>query len=185
MDDQKSSPHRVDDERAATGLTQGDKLRGIQSVTDAALFRLGPEELLDALAERVRQALRADTAGVLLLDPASRHLVATAASGLEDEVRQGVRVPVGKDFAGRVAAQGRGVVLNEVDHTKIVNPLLLDKGIRSLMGAPLRAGGDGDRRDARRHLEPTVVYQRGPGSAADRGRPGGPRGPGAQRSDRP
>ena len=33
------------------------------------------------------------------------------------------------------------MILSEVDHTKVVNPILLDTGIRSLMGAPLRAGG--------------------------------------------
>ena len=33
------------------------------------------------------------------------------------------------------------MILTEVDHTTVVNPILLDKGIQSLMGAPLRAGG--------------------------------------------
>jgi hypothetical protein len=47
---------------------------------------------------------------------------------------------VGKGFAGRIAAEGRPLVLDEVDHSKVVNPLLLSKGIRSLMGAPLRSG---------------------------------------------
>jgi len=117
------------------------KLRDIESVADAALSRLGPQELLVTLVDRVRQALGADTTAVLLLDMPSGHLVATAASGLEEEVQQGVRVPVGKGFAGRIAAEDRCVILEEVDHTKVVNPLLLDKGIRSLMGAPLRSGG--------------------------------------------
>ncbi len=56
-------------------------------------------------------------------------------------MQQGVRVPVGKGFAGRIAAEDRCVILEQVDHTKVVNPLLFDKGIRSLMGAPLRSGG--------------------------------------------
>src|SRR5205807_1381213 len=47
----------------------------------------------------------------------------------------------GNGFAGRIAAQGRPVILNEVDHTNVVNPILLAKDIRSLMGAPLLAGG--------------------------------------------
>ena len=33
------------------------------------------------------------------------------------------------------------MILTEVDHTTVINPILLDKGIQSLMGAPLRAGG--------------------------------------------
>ena len=118
-----------------------DKLRDIQSITDAALSLLDPQALLDALVERAREALQADTAAVLLLDQRSGQLVATAASGLEEEVRQGVRIPIGRGFAGRIAAQRRPVILDEVNPTNVVNPILLDKGIRSLMGAPLLADG--------------------------------------------
>lgn len=120
---------------------RAEKLRDIQSITDAALSALDPQALLEALVGRVKDALQADTAAVLLLDRPSGQLVATAASGLEEEVRQGVRIPLGRGFAGRIAAEDRPVILAEVDHTKVINPILLDKGIRSLMGAPLRAGG--------------------------------------------
>jgi phosphoserine phosphatase RsbU/P len=127
--------------RSAMRPDEAEKLRDIQSITDAALSMLDPESLLNVLVDRVKEALQADTAAVLLLDRRSGHLVATAASGLEEEVRQGVRIPLGKGFAGRIAAQGRPVIIDEVDHTKVVNPILLTKGIRSLMGAPLLAGG--------------------------------------------
>jgi phosphoserine phosphatase RsbU/P len=118
-----------------------DRLRGIQSVTDAALSMLDPQTLLAELTGRAREALQADTAAILLLDRRSGQLVATAASGLEEEVQRGVRIPLGRGFAGRIAAQGRPVVIDEVDHTKVFNPILLDKGIRSLMGVPLLAEG--------------------------------------------
>jgi phosphoserine phosphatase RsbU/P len=118
-----------------------EKLRDVQSITDAALSVLDPQALLDALVGRVKEALQADTAAVLLLDRRAGQLVATAASGLEEEVLQGVRIPVGRGFAGRIAAQGRPVILNQVDHTKVINPILLEKGIRSLLGAPLLAEG--------------------------------------------
>jgi sigma-B regulation protein RsbU (phosphoserine phosphatase) len=131
----------TDAPRPVTPPEWADKLRDIQSITDAALSMLDPRALLDALVERAKEALGADTSAILLLDRRSGQLVATAASGLEEEVRQGVRIPVGRGFAGRIAAQGRPVVLDEVDHTKVINPILLDKGIRSLMGAPLRAEG--------------------------------------------
>jgi phosphoserine phosphatase RsbU/P len=118
-----------------------EKLRDIQSITDSALSMLGPEGLLDVLVERVKEALQADTAAVLMLDRPAGQLVATAASGLEEEVQQGVRIPLGKGFAGLVAAEGRPVILNEVDPTKVVNPILTAKGIRSLLGAPLLVDG--------------------------------------------
>jgi serine phosphatase RsbU (regulator of sigma subunit) len=124
----------------AEGLA-ADRLRGIESVTDAALSRLDEYALLSALVERVKEVLQADTAAVLLLDQSARQLIATAASGIEEEVRQGVRVPLGTGFAGRVAASREPVILTRVDHTTVRNPLLVDRGIRSLLGVPLLVGG--------------------------------------------
>ncbi len=136
-------PARADTARTPAAVLPGwaEKLRDIQSITDAALSMLDPQAMLQTLADRVKDALQADTAAVLLLDPRSGHLVATVASGLEEEVRQGVRIPLGRGFAGRIAAEGRPVIIDEVDHTNVVNPILLDKGIRSLAGAPLLADG--------------------------------------------
>jgi serine phosphatase RsbU (regulator of sigma subunit) len=118
-----------------------DKLRDIQSITDAALSQLDPQALLDALVGRVRDALQADTAAVLLLDRPNGQLVAAAAAGLEEEVEQGTHIPIGRGFAGRIAALGKPVILDKVDHTRVVNPILLAKGIRSLLGAPLLVDG--------------------------------------------
>jgi sigma-B regulation protein RsbU (phosphoserine phosphatase) len=126
---------------AARGVRSG-RLRDIEALTDAALSRLDEQALLRALLERVRQVFQADTAAVLLLDGPAGQLVATAASGIEEEVRQGVRVPLGAGFAGRVAASREPVILTRVDHTTVRNPLLVDRGIRSLLGVPLLAGGE-------------------------------------------
>jgi putative methionine-R-sulfoxide reductase with GAF domain len=125
------------------GLAQEvEQLRRIQSVTDASLAHLEIDELLDTLLERTREILGADTAAVLLIDRAAREMVATAAKGIEEEVRGGIRIPIGQGFAGRVAAEGRAVILQTVDHTTVRNPILIDLGIRSLLGVPLIADGD-------------------------------------------
>jgi serine phosphatase RsbU (regulator of sigma subunit) len=128
-------------EDADSGGLAADRLRGIESVTDAALSRLDEQALLNALVERVKKVLQADTAAVLLLDERGGQLVATVASGLEEEVRQGVRIPLGTGFAGLVAASRQPVILTRVDHTTVRNPLLIDRGIRSLLGVPLLVGG--------------------------------------------
>ncbi|MGH2720484.1 MAG: ATP-binding SpoIIE family protein phosphatase [Actinomycetota bacterium] len=118
-----------------------EHLRRVQTVTDAALAHLTVETLLDELLSRIRELLNADTAAVLLVDESKRELVATAAKGIEEEVEQGVRLPVGAGFAGRIAATGAPVVLEHVDHSKVLDPLLLQKGIRSLAGVPLIVDG--------------------------------------------
>lgn len=132
-----SSPApKPDADRALAG-----RLHDVEVLADAALSRLDEKALLETLLERVKKVLQADTAAVLLLDRSASQLVATAASGIEDEVLQGVRVPLGKGFAGRVAASQEPVILTRVDSSTVRNPLLVDRGIKSLLGVPLFAGG--------------------------------------------
>jgi signal transduction histidine kinase len=118
------------------------QLGRLQELTDAALGHLELEQLLSALLERTKALLEVDTCAILLLDQEHGELVARAAVGIEEEVERGVRIPVGKGFAGRVAADRRPVVLRDVDHADVLNPLLREKGIKSLLGVPLLVQGD-------------------------------------------
>ena len=122
-------------------LDAAEQLRRLQAVTDAALAHLDLDTLLNELLTRIREALRADTCAFLLLDASGTELIARAAQGIEEEVEQGVRLPVGRGFAGRVAATQRPVVIDDVDHADILNPILREKGIKSLAGAPLITHG--------------------------------------------
>jgi hypothetical protein len=117
-----------------------DHLRRLESVTDLALSQLDLEALLPELLDRVRDLLGADTAAVLLMDDSGDFLRAVAARGLEEEVKQGTRVPVGRGFAGQVAARRAPVVIPEVSPRTVVNPILLRKGVRSMLGVPLLEG---------------------------------------------
>jgi signal transduction histidine kinase len=126
----------------ASGVnSDAERLRRLQALTDAALSSLDLDELLAALLERSRAILGADTCAILLLDEVRNELVARAAVGIEEEVEQGVRIPVGRGFAGRVAAEGRPVILEDVDHADVLNPILREKGIKSLLGVPMLARG--------------------------------------------
>ena len=122
---------------SADFLSDADRLRRLQLVTDAALSSLDLDELFGRLLERVRDVLDADTCAILLLDEDSNELVARAAVGIEEEVEQGVRIPVGRGFAGRVAAERRAVILDDVDHADVLNLILHQKGIKSLLGVPM------------------------------------------------
>jgi signal transduction histidine kinase len=124
----------LETERRARG-----KLERVQQVTDAALAHLGLEELLQALLLRTRDILGVDTCAILLLEEDRNELVARAAVGIEEEVEQGVRIPIGGGFAGRVAASRKPVILPDVDHAHVLNPILREKGIKSMLGVPLVA----------------------------------------------
>src|SRR5436190_8013692 len=119
-----------------------ERIEHVQAVTDAALSHLGLEELLSVLLPRIREILRTDTCAVLLLDEETNELVARAAVGIEEEVEAEVRIPVGGGFAGRVAATKQPVILDDVDHADVLNPILREKGITSVLGVPLLVGGN-------------------------------------------
>jgi anti-sigma regulatory factor (Ser/Thr protein kinase)/putative methionine-R-sulfoxide reductase with GAF domain len=86
--------------------------------------------------------LDVDTVAILLLDKEANQLVARAARGIEEEVEQGVRIPVGMGFAGRIARERIAIFIEDVDHADIMNPILREKGIHSLLGVPLIVEGD-------------------------------------------
>lgn len=123
-----------------TGIDADERLRRIESVTDAALAHLDVEDLLVELLERTRELLGVDTAAVLTVDPSGQQLVPIAAVGVE-EVRQGIRIPVGRGFAGTIVAERRARILDRVDATTVFNPVLWQTGIQSLLGVPMVSAG--------------------------------------------
>ncbi len=117
------------------------RLESLQRITDAALAYLPQDELLEELLSRITDVLSADTAAILLLDEDAGVLRARAARGIEEEVEQGVQIPVGRGFAGRIAAERHAIAIEDIDHADILNPILREKGIRSLLGVPLLVEG--------------------------------------------
>jgi GAF domain-containing protein/anti-sigma regulatory factor (Ser/Thr protein kinase) len=117
------------------------RLESLQRITDTALAYLPQDDLLEELLSRITEVLSADTAAILMLDEGANVLRARAARGIEEEVEQGVQVPVGRGFAGRIAAERSAIAIEDVDHADIHNPSLREKGIRSLLGVPLLIEG--------------------------------------------
>jgi anti-sigma regulatory factor (Ser/Thr protein kinase)/putative methionine-R-sulfoxide reductase with GAF domain len=126
----------------APDMAPRDQVRTLYRLSDPALSELGLDEFLDELLVRVQEALAVDTVAILLLDPDSQQLVARAAKGIEEEVERGVRLPIGQGFAGRIAAERVAIFIADVDHADILNPILRQKGIRSLLGTPLIVEGN-------------------------------------------
>jgi phosphoserine phosphatase RsbU/P len=125
--------------RAAANNLSGEKLRRLQALNNATLSGLHVDDMFAELLERTRELLAVDTAAILLIDEEGKDLVATAATGLEEEVRAGVRIPIGEGFAGRVAAQAQPVTLDHVDHDTVINQILIDKHIKAMAGVPMLA----------------------------------------------
>jgi serine phosphatase RsbU (regulator of sigma subunit)/anti-sigma regulatory factor (Ser/Thr protein kinase) len=118
-----------------------DQLRDLQRITDAALAYLPLEDLLQELLVRAVAILNVDTAAILLLEDDETTLVPRAAKGLEEEVERAIRIPVGRGFAGRIAATRQPVQIRDLSKAEVVNPILREKGLHSLLGVPLLVEG--------------------------------------------
>jgi anti-sigma regulatory factor (Ser/Thr protein kinase)/putative methionine-R-sulfoxide reductase with GAF domain len=118
-----------------------DQLVNVYRLSDPILSELGLDALLDELLARTQEILGVDTVAILLLDPSDQSLVARAARGLEEEVERGVRIPLGRGFAGRIAAERTPIFIADVNHADVLNPILRMKGVRSLLGVPLLVEG--------------------------------------------
>ena len=111
-------------------------IRQLEAVINTALAHLSIDHLLDELLVRVRTLLGADTAAILLLE--GDELVTRAVKGLGEERR--IRTRVGGGFAGRVAAEKRPIFVEnveDVDPAHVLHPVLVEEGIRSLLGVPI------------------------------------------------
>lgn len=130
-------------DKRGSGQTDESAVQSLQRVTEAALAYLDLDDLLSELLDRTTEILDVDTAAILLLEEDRRSLVARAAKGLEEEVERGFTLPVGAGFAGRIAATQLPVVVEDLDNSpiEIVNPLMRQKGVRSLLGVPLIVEG--------------------------------------------
>jgi signal transduction histidine kinase len=117
------------------------RLRDLEVISEAALSHLDLDDVLERLLDGIRKVMRTDTAVALLLDDGGEELIASWARGLEEEVEAGVRIPVGKGFAGRVAADRTPVFIPDVERADLVNPLLVKRGLKSLLGVPLLVEG--------------------------------------------
>ena len=115
---------------------------GVNGMADTGVTAARPSStLVDDFLKPVQRLLHVDTVTVLLLDRDQSHLVARWAVGLEEEVYQGVRVPVGRGFAGRVALTQAPLQIDNVGPDGVVNPILWRRGLQSMLGVPLMVHG--------------------------------------------
>jgi PAS domain S-box-containing protein len=116
---------------------QADAAQRLQRLSDAALSHVDLDDLLEEILALLRTELESDGAAVLLMEADAQHLSVRATSGTDGGV--GARV-AGDDasVAGPVAA-GRPMVVHDPTDAEM-GPLLLGRGVRTLLAAPLRVG---------------------------------------------
>jgi serine phosphatase RsbU (regulator of sigma subunit)/anti-sigma regulatory factor (Ser/Thr protein kinase) len=118
------------------------RVRDLQQVTDVSLAQLPLDELLHELVVRISGVLDLDAAAIMLTEDDGATMTVRAAQGVAT-VRDGkpIRVAPGDGCAGRVAAERRTVLLDDIRDSSDLDPVFRDTGVRSLAGVPLIADG--------------------------------------------
>lgn len=136
--------HHADDSRLVAlspALTEMEKTaldrERIQLLNPNVSGQLVFENLLQALLESVRQMMQVDTITVLLRNEGEKQLAVSATVGLEEEIATGIRIPVGKGFAGNIAHRRELVMVEDLSQIEVFSPILRKKGLHSMLGVPL------------------------------------------------
>jgi len=80
-------------------------------------------------------ALECDVASILLMSEDGQRLVVRASHGLAEE--EGLVIPVGAGAVGRIAADRRSCIIENLRTAEIESPVLRARGLSSLLGVPL------------------------------------------------
>ncbi|HUY63964.1 MAG TPA: GAF domain-containing protein [Acidimicrobiales bacterium] len=97
------------------------------------------DELLRDVLNGIGHVFGADAVAVLVADE-SGDLVARAATGLQDEIWREVRISPGAGMAGRVLAERRAMVVDDLSAIEVASETLRQSKVRSLVAVPITSG---------------------------------------------
>jgi PAS domain S-box-containing protein len=119
---------------------ENEDLAALTRVTANAISTLDLDELLLVLLGRIVEVMRADAATILLAD--AGELRVRASAGAVDLSDSTYVVRVGEGFAGSIASRMKSVYVEDAAVDPLVkDPLIRERGIRSMLGVPLKRNG--------------------------------------------
>ncbi|KOP23783.1 guanylate cyclase [Hapalosiphon sp. MRB220] len=92
---------------------------------------------LQKVLEWLKEYMAVDTVTILLPVKDQQNLDVYASIGLEEEIAQNIRIPLGCGIAGRIAASMKPMILDNVSEVDIFSPILRQKDLKSLVGIPV------------------------------------------------
>lgn len=120
-----------------------DRLQRLLQVTDIALMHLSLEDMSRVLMSRLTGVMQCERSALLLLNDEKTALVLRAAQNMDVELQQGIQIPLGEGFAGRIAESGEPLV---IDHNRgedgRPHPESGQAPVFSMAGVPLKRGGE-------------------------------------------
>jgi L-methionine (R)-S-oxide reductase len=92
---------------------------------------------INKLLKWLQEYISVDTVTLLLPVENQQHLLVYATFGLEEEIVQQIRIPIGSGIAGGIALSMQPMIIDDVSAVEVFSPILRQKGLRSLVGIPI------------------------------------------------
>jgi PAS domain S-box-containing protein len=129
-------------ERAARAKAEAvtQTVSKLQTITDAALAHLTLDDLMRELLGRISEIFGVDRATILLSEQDGTNIAVGSTVGPDGTVERGIRIPVSREFADKLAAEAP-VIVEDRQESDVTNPLLRDEDVRSLLAVPLKVEG--------------------------------------------
>ncbi|HEY3763885.1 MAG TPA: SpoIIE family protein phosphatase [Gaiellales bacterium] len=118
---------------------RADAAQRLQRLSDAALSHVDLDDLLDEILALLRRELESDSAAVLLMEPNGLELTVRATDGLGLAGGRGLVVAADDPSVAAPVTAGAPIVVHDPNDDES-GPLLRNRGVHTLMAAPLRVG---------------------------------------------
>lgn len=125
----------------ATRDRKQELLTALAEVVESVEMTVDSEELFTRMLEIAVGVTGADGGSLMLLDPKTRELSIRVATGVERELWPKIRVPLGEGIAGRVAAEGRPMLVNGKADGRSFQIIHERVDVASALSVPLVADG--------------------------------------------
>jgi PAS domain S-box-containing protein len=118
---------------------QADTAQRLQRLSDAALRHVDLDDLLDEILVLLRRELESDAAAVLLMDAGGETLTVRAAKGAGLTAGRGLAIAADDPSVAEALAAAAPVVRHDPSDAE-AGPLMHNRGVQTIMAAPLRVG---------------------------------------------
>jgi GAF domain-containing protein len=124
------------------GTRKGELLTALTEIVESVELTIDSEELFSRMLEIAVGVTGAEGGSLMLLDPERQELRVRVAIGLERELWQKIRVPLGAGIAGRVARDARSLLLSGKADRRTFQIVRERLDVESALCVPLVSGGD-------------------------------------------
>ncbi|MBI5886934.1 MAG: GAF domain-containing protein [Deltaproteobacteria bacterium] len=126
----------------SAAMEQFTLLGSLREIVDAVRLTIDRKELLSVVLKLATESTRAERGSIMLVAPDEGMLRVEIAKGMDEEVVRKIRVPLGEGISGKVALEGKPVLVSGKARGEDYPRLKERSDVKSAMCVPLVVNGE-------------------------------------------